>query len=458
MKKILFINPPNFPFTDKSISIEPVDVLSIASYIESLNYKVEFLDMDRNEQTVKDLKLIDYTHVVILFDYHIPLHTTQAQKEILEIIKICKKNKIKSIIGGKTSQYNPNEFLDSGVDAIIVGEMEFALKELLEQDTWNNLDNICGVIFKHNGKIIRTKSRINKINLDEIPKINRRLVDLNKYIDTRTILTSRGCFNKCTFCPVPSFWGNWRGKSVNLVVDEIEYLVKEYNQKKILFLDDNAIVNRFRMQAISEEIIKRKIKVYLGCLGTISSIDRKTLEIMYKAGFRWIHYGIESADQNILDDIKKGINIEQIRTIIKMTKKIGFRVRTSFIYDLPNITKESLDKTNELLLELEPDEIRIHFLTLKVGTKIYDDLSKKGERISQYSQYIHSNKPNIKNTLSKEIILKKIKELTCNLKKKNYLIIDDIKEFRDLDKLKEKNPNLKILTFCPLRYGLNWER
>ncbi|MCA9486724.1 B12-binding domain-containing radical SAM protein [Candidatus Woesearchaeota archaeon] len=452
MANILFINPPNKPFTDEAIAIEPVDSLVLASYVEHLGHKVNFLDMDRRKLCAKDIELSSYSHVVLLFDYHIPLHTSEAQDEILSILTLCKEKNVFAILGGKIPQHSPEEFLDSGASIVVVGEMELALKEILAME--KKREEMKGIIYKDKGKLIRTEEREEKISLDELVQINRNLVSMDEYIDTRTILTSRGCFNTCSFCPVPVFWGKWRARSVSRVVDEIESLVRDWGQKKILFLDDNAVVNRFRMREISKEILKRKIKVYLGCLGTISSLDRETLLCMYKAGFRWIHFGVESGDQSILDEMRKGVTIEQIRKIILESKKIGFRVRASFIYDFPNITEEGVEKTNALIQELEPQEIRIHFLTLKVGTSLYEHYHREGE---SDSQYIHNNQPNVCSTLSKDIFVEKLTQLSKNLEKKGYQILSDVKEFRDVKKLKERNPELKLLTFCPLRYGLGWE-
>ena len=113
-------------------------------------------------------------------------------------------------------------------------------------------------------------------NLSYIVVPNRELADLKDYIDIRSILTSRGCINKCDFCPTHNYWGSWRGKSAENVVKEIEYLIHNYNTEKIIFLDDNATANRKRMQKISNIIIEKKIKIKLGCLASINTYDKNT--------------------------------------------------------------------------------------------------------------------------------------------------------------------------------------
>lgn len=115
---------------------------------------------------------------------------------------------------------------------------------------------------------------------------------------------------------------------------------------------------------------------------------------MHKAGFKWIHFGIESGSQKVLNNNNKNFDIGYAKQVIKEVKEIGFRVRTSFIFDLPTTTKEDMQKTINFILETEPDEIRGHFLALRLGTTIYNKLAKEKEIPTQY---IHSDKPLIEN-------------------------------------------------------------
>ena len=95
---------------------------------------------------------------------------------------------------------------------------------------------------------------------------------------------------------------------------------------------------------------------------------------MYKAGFRWIHFGIESGSQKVLENNNKNFDVDYAKRVIKEVKQIGFRVRTSFIFDLPTTTKDDMEKTIQFILETEPDEIRGHFLT-PTGTVYTHDVN-----------------------------------------------------------------------------------
>lgn len=460
---ILLINPPNIPFSEKELLIEPIDLVSLATYLQELNHNTKFLDMDCKKMRCNDLK--EYLEnkfmpnvVIISYDYHIPLHTQEALTNISEICNKLRKYNIKTIMIGKTVTYNPQIIEDINFDIGIIGEAENTIKNILNTDIKNmdKLSKINGIVFKNGNEIIITSTNNKKYDIDKLPIPNRKLVEIQDYIDIRSILTSRGCINKCDFCPIYNYWGNWRGKSSENVVNEIEYLIKNYNTKKIIFLDDNATVSKERMQEISNIIIEKNINIKLGCLSSINTYNKETFELMYKAGFRWVHFGIESGSQKVLENNNKNFNIDYAKRVIKEVKQIGYRVRASFIFDLPTATKEDMKKTIDFILETQPDEIRGHFLTLRLGTTIYNKLLKEKEIPTQY---IHSDKPLLENKeYANSEMLQDIDILINKLKDKDYKIVRDVKEWEDLEKLRNKDGKIKFLSFCPSKYGIDWEK
>lgn len=459
---ILLINPPNIPFSEKKLLIEPIDIITLATYLQKLEHNTKFLDMDCKK--LNNNKLQNYIEnqfkpevAIIAYDYHIPLHTQKALENITEICKELKRNNIKTIMIGKTVTYNPQIIDKINFDIGIIGEAENTIKNILNININNKeeLSKIKGIIYKKEDKTIINKPNKEKIDLNELPIPNRELVDLKDYIETRSILTSRGCINQCDFCPTFNYWGKWRGKNAKNVVKEIEDLIQKYNTKKIIFLDDNATASKKRIQEISKIIIEKKIDIRLGCLSSINAYDKKTFELMYKAGFRWVHFGIESGSQKVLENNNKNFKIEQAKEIIKEVKQIGFRVRTSFIFDLPTTTKEDMKKTINFILETEPEEIRGHFLTLRLGTTVYNKLIKEKEIPNQY---IHSDKPLLENeNYTNEELLQDIEILIEQLKDKDYKIIKNAKDWEHLEDLRNKEGKIKFLSFCPSKYGIDWE-
>lgn len=443
---ILVVNPPNKPFTNKSILAEPIDVLQIATIIKEKYKNVKVLDMDVNSMNNNINNYLEKKNVVVfVYDYQLPLHTSDVVENIFEIIKNTSKES-KFIIIGKTSSYYYEKFLNNGIDVVIKGIADDIINDVIENIyDKEELLKIPNLFIKNNNSIYRTENKkvINKFNL--LPYSDRNLLDISKYMDTRTIVTSRGCIGKCSFCTTPTFFGNWSAKTPTQVIEEIEYLIKEYNTSKIMFLDDNMTVNKDRIIEICKYIKERNIKCLFGCLSSINCYDKEMFEIMYDAGFRWIHFGIESGSDKILKLMNKPMDINYIKKVINETKKIGFRIRTSIILDYPGTTKEDIIKTKDLILELMPHEIRLHYLAYRVGTKVFE----LNNDIQNKTQYIHSNHPNVENNE----LTDEINELVNELKRSGYYLIFNDTDWNKYNKLFK---DTKFASFIPIKYGMCW--
>lgn len=461
-RKVLFIQPPNIPPTERGLLIEPIDVATDANYARKLGYEVEFLDMDaRGMQPTDAAGVVQDTkpdYVVMFHDHHIPLHSNASREGVLQIARIVKERGVKGVgIGGKTATYQPDYFLfpNSPFDVTIGHEAENALKELMPLTTWsaNNLIDIPGISFMKEGKIVRTHPPRQKIDVDKLQILKRKeLVDYGLYAEVRTILSSRGCDLGCTFCPVTGYWGPWRGRSPANVVEEIADLANE-GTHKVMFLDDNATADMRRMEEISRQIIQEGIDVRMGSLGVISSFEQRAMELMHRAGFRWIHYGAETGDGGMQKSIRKNLTPEQMVEVIQRTKSIGFRVRTSWILDLPGTTESALEKTLELIRSTQTDEIRLHYLALRMGSAIYNRTPRNG-----HVEYIHSPGQNVNLTLvDSERMNVLVDNLLEDLQDRGYRIIRHPSELSYQPQLKHDLNADKIVTLCPLRYGINWE-
>lgn len=459
VSNILVISPANDPFTDDSLLIEPIDVLTVATFIKNLGYLVKFVDMDKEKlqpsQINKILELFQPKLVVIPFDYHIPLYTGASEKGVIELVKYITQKNIPVILGGRPPNAYPASYLCSRKIVIVKGEMENSVQALLLNMDWSEskLMHIPGVIFlNNNNEIISTEQNKRSISMPSLPIPDRSFANLSQYIDVRSMLSSRGCVEKCTFCPVHTFWGTWRSRTPIQVVDEIEYLVKFCEGQKILFLDDHATVSKKRMQEISHLIMSREISTTLGCLATVSSFDQETIDLMWQAGFRWIHFGAEFASQTVLDKYNKRITVKQISEAVKGTINAGIRVRTSWILDSPDATLSDLDRTMEMILELNPHEIRAHYLALRAGAPLALEYEN-----GKHTQYIHSNQPIIKKPgVAHEIVLERTASLIKELSNRSYHIIRDSADWGKYSSEELSDPEFRFLSLCPGRYGIGW--
>jgi radical SAM superfamily enzyme YgiQ (UPF0313 family) len=140
---ILLINPPNIPFSEQKLLIEPIDIIALATYLQELNHNIKFLDMDCKQLNIDDLtSYIENQYkpeiVIVSYDYHIPLHTQKALENITQICNKLKKYNVKTIMIGKTVTYNPKIIDDINFDIGIIGESENVITNILNA----NLDKL----------------------------------------------------------------------------------------------------------------------------------------------------------------------------------------------------------------------------------------------------------------------------------------------------------------------------
>ena len=445
--KVLFLNPPNIPFTDKSILIEPIDVLSLASYVESLGHVVEVLDFDANKQDISQIQHYSkFNMVIVVYDNHIPLHKDNSLTSLNYIGEFFKAQSVPTVLIGKVGTYNPEILMVINFKLCIRygHNIEGTLAEILSGKDFAKINNIAYV---DNSKLFINECSNQVFNIDDLPITNRALLNSNNYLEIKSMLTSRGCINNCSFCPVKNYHGSWQGKSATKVVAEIENIVKD-GVSKIIFLDDNASCDKQRLRDISNLIIKNKINVKLGLLASFNTYDSDTFRLMYKAGFRWVHFGVESASEEVLKQWNKYFDIQQSKNIIKELKQMGYRVRVSIIFDLEPATETNLNKTIDYLLDTQPQEIRLHYLVSRIGSNYNKEYNQNS------TQYIHCGDVVITKNKDLKLLENKKNELLTKLSNANYKIIKNTNEWEEIAKTCDKN--LKFISFCPSRYGLGW--
>lgn len=450
---ILFINPPNTPFSSKGILIEPIDLLTVANYAHQKGFKSSAFDMDVNCIRSENLENIPFSApdlVVIVCDYHIPLHNKGAFEELTKITSFFKRKNVKVAVAGKSATFDDAKVLESiGADLYIKHDIEPFFDSLQEKNDLNTPSRLKNVRYLIKGIVFDTPTE--KFDIKNLSSFKRDFLNLNQYIDVRTILSSRGCNLKCSFCHVPGFWGSWQGRQASSVVDELLMLEKKHNAQKVLFLDDNATANKRHMQEIVDLLKTQKQNLRFGCLSSILSYDEDLFRQMYSVGFRWVHFGAESADNTLLKEMHKAINFDKTVAAVEGAKRLGFRVRTSWILDMPNSTEEGILKTIAAIENLETPEIRLHYLTLRLGS----ELNKTYSQVTE--QFIHNGSPNLNiSGVSDTFITKHTEELLFRLENKGYTVVRNPEDFLNVEKIKNENPQLKIVSLCPLRYGLNW--
>ena len=306
---------------------------------------------------------------------------TMNAKKAIEILNTAKSinPSVITMLGGPHASFDFENILHENkeIDIIIRGEAEETLQELvpllLSPDTWNS---ISGVSFRENEKIINTESRPLIENLDSLQLPSRHLLPMSRYQALGfpvSIITSRGCPNKCIFCLGRKMVGfKVRHRSTSLVVDEIEDILS-YGFEYINIADDLFTANKKRVIEFCNELKKRNLNFKWSVFARVNTVTVEILTEMKKAGCHSISFGIESGNTDMLKTVRKGITLDQAREAVKACKEAGIATHASFMAGLPGESLKTLQDSENFSKELEI-EYGYHFLAPFPGTTVRDNI------------------------------------------------------------------------------------
>ena len=280
---------------------------------------------------------------------------------------------------------------ETSVDFVMVGEYEFTLLELVQAlEAGVEPVAVTGLIYRNSaGGIVRNEHRALIRDIDQLPWPSRHQLPMMTYYDeaggipqpSAQVWASRGCPYMCIFCLWPQLvYGgpNYRVRNPVDVVDEMEWLVNTYGYKSIYFDDDTFNIGKRRMLAFCDEIIRRDLHIPWSIMARADTMDREILEKMAQAGLFSVKYGVESADQSILDASGKRLDVTKVRETVAITRELGIQYHLTFTFGLPGETWETAQRTIDLALELDPATLQFSICTPMPGSRYFNDLKDKG--------------------------------------------------------------------------------
>ncbi|MDI6737763.1 MAG: radical SAM protein [Nanoarchaeota archaeon] len=433
--------------------IPPLGLCYIASCLEKKGYrgKVRIIDCQTGVsfeklQSIFEKEKADVVGITC---------TTPSFESALQTGKKIKEYMPKAaiIIGGPHATALPEYTMGFGLfDYAVIGEGEETIVELMNyidgSNTHQKLSEIKGIVYKDkNGKIVKTPLRPFIKDLNAIPLPARHLLPPpSEYHPTPAsyrklpqihIMTSRGCPSQCTFCDRAVFGTRYRERSVKNIMKEIDETIKKYGVKDVKFFDDTFTINRKRLFEICKEMKKRNLKWC--CLTKVNLVDYEMLRMMKKSGCYQVLFGIESGDDRILKLLKKGTTVEQNERAIRLAKKAGLNVRCDFIVGTPGQTMESMQKTVDFAVKMNPDFAHFNKFTPYPGTEMYKALESQGYKFDfskTHSQLDHSMVMYLPPGINKEEYSKFLDEAFKRFYLRPRYILRQIMQIRTLQDLK----------------------
>jgi anaerobic magnesium-protoporphyrin IX monomethyl ester cyclase len=413
--KILLVNPPQtfYSGSEQPAGNLPLGLMYVAAILEKSGYQTEILDAFMTDYSFQ--KNNKTTNVGMSFE-RIKQEISRSKPDIIGIagpftcqidntVKISNLTKeinpsILTVVGGPHVTTMPKGFLDEAknVDIVVMGEGEYTMPEIAQSfDGKKQLDEILGIAYRKGDQVRVNAARPFITNLDELPYPAYELVDLERYLNPRKIgyrsfqnraismITSRGCPFNCCFCSVHLHMGRgFRAHSASYVLSHIQYVVEKFKVKNIFFEDDNLTLDLSRFEAICDGLIEKNIKIGWETPNGVRAdcLNLNLLKKMKQSGCQSVFFGVESGDQQILDNvICKSLDLNRVVEVAKDCKDIGLKTGAFYIIGFPGEKKENMQKTVDLALRLKRDfDVGMHlfFATPSYGTKLYEQCKTEG--------------------------------------------------------------------------------
>lgn len=384
-----------FPNKDRKDKTIHVGLGYLASYARLEHPEIEFSLLDTRVATKKETKKFYQTN----FDLIGITVLSPVYYEVIEVFNFIRTNKPDTPIclgGPYVTTIMEEVFEDTPADFAVYGEGEITFSQLLSHLKGKMpIEEIEGIIYRKDGAIVTNPPRDQIEDLDSIPYPAYDLFKMDRYPMHR-LVSSRGCPYKCVFCNSSSIWlGKWRKRDPEKVVDEIEYLIKNYKKKTVFFNDNSFNVDLKRVETFCHTILERNLKILWSTPVRVEIITSEIAQLMKKSGCYNVGIGIESANNSILENMQKKNSIEAIQKGIRIFKDAGIEVLGQFVIGSPGDTYETVKESIEFAKNSELDFVMFYSILPFKGTAQWDYVLKHGTLYNEKIHEYHSIKPRI---------------------------------------------------------------
>jgi anaerobic magnesium-protoporphyrin IX monomethyl ester cyclase len=250
----------------------------------------------------------------------------------------------------------------------------------------NPMEHIKGLVWRsgpENGIVVNPDRPFIR-NLDDLPLPRHDLLPLKAYRAPLVpspyafVVTSRGCPGGCRFCIKHVSYGNSvRFRSPGNIVQEIESLIAQ-GIRSIHMYADIFTISREHVVGLCELILERDLKFQWTCNSRVDFVDPDMLQLMARAGCRWISWGIESGSEEVLRRARKGIQLERVEHALHWAREAGIHNWGYFIIGLPGETEETIQETIRFSKRLPLDLVLFHIAAPYPGSPFFFEVVENG--------------------------------------------------------------------------------
>jgi len=350
VEKVLIINPDYRNAGDKIKyrPRQPLSLLYIVSILEQeAGCRVSFYDLNHESIDLAAAKKCDtlITTTTPLDRWETPYYDYSPTLKLIEKIKEQNLG-ITTVLTGAHGTLTPELLFSecSQLDIIVRGEPEDTVRSLaIEQ-----VESVKGISYRRGNRVIHNENREKPVELDRLPLPAYDRIDFNRYeFNDSTLLpkpfsiieSSRGCPYKCIFCSKAMHGSRFRFRSAESVIKELQLLQEKGGVRSVYFQDLEFTINRNRVIELCGEMIAKELKLAWGCAARCTDVDRELLLAMKRAGCRFISFGVESLNDQILRKINKGITFEDIKKAKDLCEEVGVKFKSFTLIGFPDETR-----------------------------------------------------------------------------------------------------------------------
>ncbi len=379
---ILLINP-KADMSNRALTL-PLGLLSIASYLSAHGHRVRLLDRAVELQPIETVAEAFSPEIV-----GVSLISYKSLEDALFVSEYFKKSGLPVIWGGPTASALPKAvFKNDCVDAISLSEGE---------DTWLDLANayaagapdlsaIPGLALRNGSDGVFYTPERPFLDLAVLPDTDWSFVDVDKYFQSSYgckkmlyLYSAKGCPFSCVFCYNKEFHrSTYRKRPIAPLLREIRYLVTEHGMDGVYFADELWCRGVREMHETCDALASLQLDFVWGCQTRIGIFQQEDFEYMFRAGCRWVFFGVESGSKRILEKMNKRLAYDKVEETFRACKKAGIVAIGSFIAGFPGETEEDLRQTVAMIERLDTTLINLNFFIVMPGSDIYYRLVAEG--------------------------------------------------------------------------------
>jgi radical SAM superfamily enzyme YgiQ (UPF0313 family) len=355
---ILLIYPPSRTQNHRAC---PMGLLMLAAVLEKAGHTVHVVDANATNRRRTSSEIVDLAKEIRPDVVGMTL-VTPLVKEAYRLATCLRESGMTLLAGGPHATLLPEEPLDYGFDAVLVGEGEPAIVAAIDAMRGRtSKETVPGLVYRRADGCVQHNAPPPPVaDLDALPAPARHLVkaadfgpadnpDLHAHI-----FTSRGCPARCAYCAGGLFGKKFRFRSAESVVNEMIALERDYGMRHFHFVDDAMTMDRARMNRICRRLIDERLGFTWNMMTRIDVVDEELLVLAAEAGCVQIDYGVESGNPETLKQIHKPHTVAMAREVVRMTARHGIRPVGFFILGFPWEDVRATDATLQLMQELSP--------------------------------------------------------------------------------------------------------